>query len=58
MRPEGRESVSVACCPLTKSLSGCHTAFGWRRERTIVPRSRRTLITLHGRSKGWLAPTT
>jgi hypothetical protein len=36
---------------LTKSLSGRLPRFNKRRERTITTRSRRNLITLHGRSK-------
>jgi hypothetical protein len=36
---------------LTMSLSGHPPSFNRRRERTIVSRSRRTLISFHGRSK-------
>jgi hypothetical protein len=36
------------------SLSGRLPHFTKRRERTIAPRSRRKLITYHGRSKRWL----
>ena len=39
---------------LTMSLSGRLTPFNKRRERTMVSRSRRTLLTFHGRSKRWL----
>ena len=40
------------------SLSGCPQTFIKRRERTIVPRSRRTMIRSHGRSKRGLGIST
>ena len=39
---------------LTSSLSGRPPTFNKRRERTIVSRSRRSLVRCHGRSKRWL----
>jgi hypothetical protein len=35
-------------------LSGRPPQFHQRRERTIIPRSRRNPISSHGRSKRWL----
>src|SRR5580765_770083 len=45
-------------CHITMSLSGRLMPHAKRRERKIVSRSRRYLISSHGRSKRWLGDRT